>query len=162
MRLGLVCIIYLLNLVNTLLFDSLAPYPVGWILGGIIMLLLERGQDYSSKVIEMLVSEKKDYVNFFTSQCGLWQHLFSLGSELSSLGRCRWYRLFIRNKVLSSVHCNTHWCQAHDGYTWDEWRKVICTSARSSSQDVNAIASAPIALLRSVFTYVHCLILAQR
>ena len=65
MRLGLVCIIYLLNLVNTLLFDSLAPYPVGWILGGIIMLLLERGQDYSSKVIEMLVSEKKDYVNFF-------------------------------------------------------------------------------------------------
>ena len=59
MRLGLIFTIYLLNLVNTLLFDSLAPYPVGWILNGIIMLLLERGQECSSKLIEMLVFDKK-------------------------------------------------------------------------------------------------------
>ena len=64
MRLGRISTIYVLNLVNTLLFDSLARYSVAWILGGIIMLLLERGQDCSSKVIEMFVSEKIDYVNF--------------------------------------------------------------------------------------------------
>ena len=48
MRLDHIFTIHLLDLVNILLFDSLAPYPVGWILGGIIMLLLEQGQDYSS------------------------------------------------------------------------------------------------------------------
>jgi hypothetical protein len=64
-RIQLILIIYLLNLVNALIFDSLTKFPLGWILAAIISLIIEKSKDIFHTYVGLSIGRSLSSIDYY-------------------------------------------------------------------------------------------------